>query len=123
MRMHTKYYRFPKVAEWMVNRGTEAESNIITVYDYGDIYRSCNTSNSIGTVANLTCENLLQNEHRLGPTTTVVSHDKLVIIGLANGIGVLGIIDIALAAFFIRKWRRRNILPDINSTSSVSDTS
>ncbi|CAG8564523.1 10573_t:CDS:1, partial [Ambispora gerdemannii] len=58
------YYRFPKAAEWMVNRSTVAESSNITVCDDETSYHPCNTSNPIGTVANLTCGDLFQNEHR-----------------------------------------------------------
>ncbi|CAG8564485.1 10571_t:CDS:1 [Ambispora gerdemannii] len=161
---YTEYYRFPKAAEWIVNRSSEAETNNITVCDDGTSYRPCNTSNPNGTIANLTCGDLFQSEHRcnwrnitngeviadlprkpivelcgVGLTTTVIStttttttavshdndNDKPVIIGLAIGIGVLGIIA-ALAFFNIYKLRRRirhiNVEVSSNSASINGDT-
>ncbi|CAG8633295.1 9493_t:CDS:2 [Ambispora gerdemannii] len=108
------YYRFPKASEWMVNRTTEAETNIITVCDDGTSYRPCNTSNPIGTIANLTCGDLFQNEHRCqwrnitnGQILADIPRKPPAIIGLAAGMGVLGLISITLVVFFISKWRRR----------------
>ncbi|CAG8515797.1 1390_t:CDS:2 [Ambispora gerdemannii] len=121
------YYCFPKAAEWMLN------------------------SNPIGTVANLTCGDLFQSEHRfnwrnitngelivslprkplvelcgVGPSTTEITIitttttrtiNPALIIGLASGMDVLGIIAITFAASFIiiyKKYQRLKII-------SVSD--
>ncbi|CAG8517738.1 9672_t:CDS:2 [Ambispora gerdemannii] len=62
-RRDPNYYHFPKAAEWMMNRSTEVESNVITVCDDGTSYRPWNNSNPIG-VANLTCGDLFQSEHQ-----------------------------------------------------------
>ncbi|CAG8628636.1 4373_t:CDS:1, partial [Ambispora gerdemannii] len=61
---YSDYYRFYKAVEWIVNRNSEAETNNITVCDDGTSYHPCNTSNPNGTIANLTCSDLFQNEHR-----------------------------------------------------------
>ncbi|CAG8634421.1 10811_t:CDS:1 [Ambispora gerdemannii] len=145
-RRDTDYNRFSKAAEWIVNRSTEAESNNITVCDDGTSYQPCNDGTPNGTIAILSCGDLFKSELRCNwsnltindgkkiadlprkpvtelCTTTVVCHDNTaLIIGLATGVGVLGIIVIALVALFIRKLQKRDIHVDNISNHSSSDS-
>ncbi|CAG8647397.1 6708_t:CDS:2, partial [Ambispora gerdemannii] len=95
----------------------------LTITAFSKLLNGCTPT---GTVADFACENLFQSEHRCNwqnitngqmlasiPRNPVVELCGPAIIGLAIGMGVLGIIAIVLA-FFIYKLRRRDpvIIPD-----------